>query len=63
MTYAMKLREQFEEGIEIGIEKGTIITLSELVEDKILTIEEAASQAKLSVEDFINLKEKYLKTV
>lgn len=59
MTYAMKLREQLERGIEIG----TITTLSKLVDNKLLTIEEAASEAKLSVEDFINLTKKYLETV
>ncbi len=44
-----------ERGIEKGIERGTLLTLGELVTDGILSEEEAAARMKVSVERFREL--------
>ena len=44
--------EQKEEGIEIGLERGILKTLAELVRDGILTITDAAKRAGITVSEF-----------
>ena len=45
MTLAMRDQENIEKGIELGIEQGTLKTLFALVEDKILSLKDAAIRA------------------
>lgn len=51
------IEQGIEKGIEKGIKRGTVNTLISLVKDGILSIDEAAPRADMSVEDF----EKYLR--
>ena len=46
-----------QRGIERGIEKGTMITLNALVNKGILTKEQAADEAKLTVQEYERIKE------
>ncbi len=49
---ARTFAEQREEGIEIGIEIGSIKMLSSLVKGGVLTVEQAATAANVSVSEF-----------
>ncbi len=52
MTYQTRLQDAREEGHEEGLEQGKLETLAELVRDRILTIDQAASRRSLTVDDF-----------
>ena len=56
MTIGMKIAEErkdaWNEGISHGIVQGTIITLKSLVDQNIISIETAAKQAEMSIEEF-----------
>lgn len=58
MTLLMRDRENQEIGKEIGKEIGRMDTLVGLVEDGIITIAQAANQAKMTVEEFTDLLKK-----
>ena len=45
-------RNGIAEGIEQGIEEGRIELLVDLANDKVITVEEAASKAGMTVEEF-----------
>ena len=45
-------REGFEQGIEQGIEQGKFLQLAELVEKKLLSLENASKEAGLTAEEF-----------
>ena len=51
------IEKGIEKGIERGIEKGTMITLNSLVQKGILTKEQAADEAKLTVQEYERIKE------
>lgn len=58
--YYEKVAEGFRaEGMSEGVTKGTIITLSGLVQDGLLTIKEAASRAKMTEPEFVENMRKY----
>ena len=44
--------EGITEGIQKGIEKGMLRTLFELVRKKLLTVDQAAEEAKMTVREF-----------
>ena len=46
------LAQEREEGIEIGLERGTLLTLADLVQDGILTLTQAAKKANMTEEEF-----------
>ena len=46
------LAQEREEGIEIGLERGTLLTLADLVQDGILTLTQAAKKANMPEEEF-----------
>lgn len=46
------LRRGIKEGIEVGTKAGKIETLCELVKDNLLSVEEAAKRAKMTIEEF-----------
>ena len=57
MTVRMEEELEFmcnlSDGVEQkGIQKGIILTLCSLVRDNVLTLEDAAKRAKMSVEEF-----------
>ncbi len=57
MTLQMKYNEIREEGKAEGRAEGVIATLYNLIQDGILTVEEAASRAGMSVADFLKAGE------
>ena len=58
MTFAQKMYEEFSEGRAEGKTEGIIFVLKGLLEDDMITIEDAAMRANMSVEDLqIKLKE------
>lgn len=54
--------ESIREGIEKGRIEGRLLTLIDLVKDGTLTIEKAASQSKMTVEQFEETMERTLKS-
>ena len=54
---ASQIDDAFEEGIAKGIEKGRRTLLTSLVQDGVITVEEAAKRAGLSVAEFEKLTE------
>ena len=62
MTLEMKLNEEREEAYEEGLEEGRNILIS-LVLDGLLTDEQAAERAGLSLDEFQKKKQEYLVTV
>ena len=46
------LRKGIKDGIEVGIKTGKIETLCDLVTDNLLSVEEAAKRADMTVEEF-----------
>ena len=55
------LEQGLERGLEQGLEQGKIITFIDLINDKTLTIEDAAERMSMSVEEFKKYIEKYKK--
>ena len=47
-------RKGIEEGKTLGIEEGILLTLAKFVEDGIITIQDAAERANMSVSEFKN---------
>lgn len=58
MTLLMREQEKFDEGFEKGKEKGKIIQLKELVESGMITTENAAKAAGMSVKEFTSWTDK-----
>lgn len=56
-----QLKEMEERGISIGIEKGKILTLIQLVIEKDLSLEKAVAKSGLSFEEFLKAKAEYEK--
>ena len=54
-----QLKEMEERGISIGIEKGKILTLIQLVIEKDLSLEKAVAKSGLSFEEFLKAKAEY----
>lgn len=54
-----QLKEMEERGISIGIEKGKILTLIQLVIEKDLSVEKAVAKSGLSFEEFLKAKAEY----
>ena len=54
-----QLKEMEESGISIGIEKGKILTLIQLVIEKDLSLEKAVAKSGLSFEEFLKAKAEY----
>lgn len=53
VEYMCNLSDGVEQrGIEKGIQKGILLTLCDLVRDNIITIEEAAKRANVTIEEF-----------
>ena len=46
------LAQEREEGIEIGLERGTLLTLADLVQDGLLTLAQAAKKANMTEKEF-----------
>lgn len=58
MTLLMRDQEMMRKGREEGIQQGTMTTLFSLVQDGILTLDEAASRVSMSPEEFKEAMEK-----
>ncbi len=56
---ASELEESRKYGLEQGLECGKIITFIDFVNDKTLTVEEAAERTSMSVEEFKKHIENY----
>lgn len=52
MTLTEKYEEYFEEGREEGREEGSLETLASLISKDLLTVEQAAAELGVSVEEF-----------
>lgn len=59
MTLAMRDQENLERGIEQGIEQGKMEMLFTLVGSKLLSLKDAASQADLTEDVFVEKMKSY----
>lgn len=58
MTLLMRDQEMMRKGREEGMQQGTMTTLFSLVEDGILTLDDAASRVNMTPEEFKEAMEK-----
>ena len=55
MTLEMKLKEQYKEGQEAGVEEGKLIAIAGLIKDGIISIKQGASQLGVSEKEMTSI--------